>query len=166
MKTISTFIIFLFFSIITVFAQVDRSQYPEPAPAPIINIGNAESFTLPNGLKVFVVENHKLPRVTFSLVLDRDPILEAEKAGYIGLVGQLMMAGTKSLSKDQLDESIDHIGARIQVSSTSASATSLKKHQETLLKLFSDVLFNPSFPAEELDKLKMQRISALAADKD
>jgi len=166
MKTISIYILFLFFTITTVFAQVDRSKYPEPAPAPAINIGDAETFTLPNGLKVFVVENHKLPRVTFSLVLDRDPILEGAKAGYLDLVGPLMMSGTKTLNKDQLDEAIDQIGARINVGSASASASSLKKHQETLLKLFSDVLFNPSFPKDELDKLKKQSISGLAAEKD
>src|SRR5690606_439117 len=166
MKTISIYILFLFFSVATAFAQVDRSKYPEPAPAPTINIGDAETFTLPNGLKVFVVENHKLPRVTFSLVLDRDPILEGEKAGYLGLVGQLMRSGTKNKTKDQLDEAIDQIGASISVSSSSASASSLKKHQETLVSLFSEILFQPSFPKEELDKLKKQTISGLASEKD
>lgn len=150
----------------TAFAQVDRSKYPEPAPAPTINIGDAETFTLANGLKVFVVENHKLPRVTYSLVLDRDPILEGEKAGYVGMVGSLMMGGTEELSKEQLDEAIDQIGASISVSSSSARASSLTKHQERLLELFSAVLFKPSFPQDELDKIKKQRISGLAAAKD
>lgn len=166
MKSISIYITLLFFTLNSVFAQVDRSHYPEPGAAPTINIGDAETFTLPNGLKVFVVENHKLPRVTFSLKLDRDPILEGNKAGYTSLVGPLMMGGTKSLNKDQLDEAIDQIGASINVSSTSAVASSLTKHQEALLTLFADVLFNPSFPQEELDKLKKQTISVLAAEKD
>lgn len=166
MKTISLYIFFFLIISGTAFAQVDRSQYPEPGPAPTINIGDAETFTLPNGLKVFVVENHKLPRVTFSLVLDRDPILEGEKAGYIGMVGDLMMAGTEELSKEQLDEAIDQIGARIYVSSSSASASSLTKHQDRLLELFSAVLFKPSFPQDELDKIKKQTISGLAAAKD
>ncbi len=166
MKSISIYITLLFFTLNSVFAQVDRSHYPEPGAAPTINIGDAETFTLPNGLKVFVVENHKLPRVTFSLKLDRDPILEGNKAGYTSLVGPLMMGGTKSLNKDQLDEAIDQIGASINVSSTSAVASSLTKHKETLLTLFADVLFNPSFPQEELDKLKKQTISVLAAEKD
>ena len=61
------------------FAQVDRSKLPASGPAPEIKIGEAESFTLANGLKVFVVKNNKLPRVSFTLVLDRDPILEGEK---------------------------------------------------------------------------------------
>jgi len=166
MKSISIYITLLLFTFNSVFAQLDRSRYPEPAPAPVINIADAETFVLPNGLKVFVVENHKLPRVTFSLKLDRDPILEGNKAGYTSLVGPLMMGGTTSLNKDQLDEAIDQIGASINVSSTSAVASSLTKHQETLLSLFADVLFNPSFPQEELDKLKKQTVSVLAAEKD
>ena len=166
MKKINLYILLTFMGMSTVFAQVDRSQYPEPGPAPEINIGDADTFTLPNGLKVFVVENHKLPRITLSLVLDRDPILEESKKGYINMVGPLMMAGTKTLSKDQLDEAIDQIGARINVTSSSASASSLKKHQETLFTLFSEVLFNPGFPAAELDKIKKQVISGLATEKD
>lgn len=166
MKKLSLYIFFFLVISGTAFAQVDRSQYPEPGPAPTINIGDAETFTLPNGLKVFVVENHKLPRVTFSLVLDRDPVFEGDKAGYVGMVGELMMSGTQDLSKEQLDEAIDQIGARINVSSTSASASSLTKHQERLLELFSAVLFKPSFPQVELDKIKKQTISGLAAAKD
>lgn len=148
------------------FAQVDRTKYPEPGPAPQINIGDPATFTLPNGLKVFVVENHKLPRVTYSLVLDRDPLLEGDKAGLTGLVGQVLMGGTHKMSKDELDEAVDQIGARLNVSATSASASSLKKHNERLLELFSDVLFNSSFSEAELDKAKKQTLSGLAAAKD
>lgn len=166
MKKISIYILFVLFTFGTVYAQVDRSKYPTPGPAPALNIGDAETFTLANGLKVFVVENHKLPRVTFSLVLDRDPILEGDKAGLTSMVGELMRSGTKSKNKDALDNAIDQIGASINVSSTSASASSLSKHTETLLTLFSDVLFNPSFPSEELDKIKKQYISSLASAKD
>src|SRR5690554_4663341 len=153
-------------STVTALAQVDRSKYPEPGPAPQINIGDPATFTLPNGLKVFVVENHKLPRVTYSLVLDRDPILEGDKAGVSALVGQMLMGGTTTRNKDELDEAIDSIGSQIRVSATSASASSLKKYNSELLELFADVLFNPSFPQSELDKLKKQLISSLTAAKD
>jgi len=51
MKSISLCISILVISLHTVFAQVDRSHYPEPAPAPSINIADAETFVLPNGLK-------------------------------------------------------------------------------------------------------------------
>jgi len=166
MKKISIYLLAACCSIAAAFAQIDRSKYPEPGPAPQINIGDPATFTLPNGLQVFVVENHKLPRVTYSLVLDRDPILEGDKAGFTSLVGDMLMGGTTNLSKDELDEAIDRIGAHMSASSTSASASSLKKYNDRLLELFADVLFNPAFPQAELDKLKKQTISALAASKE
>lgn len=166
MKKTSIFLLATLCSTTVAMAQIDRTKYPEPAPAPQINIGDPATFTLPNGLTVFVVENHKLPRVTYSLVLDRDPILEGDKAGLTSFVGDMLMGGTASRSKDALDEAIDRIGAHIGVSSTSASASSLKKYNAQLLELFADVLFNPAFPQTELDKLKKQAISGLAAAKE
>jgi len=148
------------------FAQVDRSKLPASGPAPEIKIGEAETFTLANGLKVFVVKNNKLPRVSFTLVLDRDPILEGDKAGLSGFVGEMMMGGTKNRTKDQLDQEIDFIGASLGASSTSVSASSLKKHQGKVLELMADVLFNPIFPETELEKLKKQSLTGLATTKD
>ncbi|MDI1323560.1 MAG: pitrilysin family protein [Algoriphagus sp.] len=148
------------------FAQVDRSQFPKSGPAPEIKIGEAETFTLENGLKVFVVKNTKLPRVSFTLVLERDPILEGEKAGMTGFVGEMMTAGTTNRTKDQLDEEIDFIGASLSASATSMYASSLKKHQEKVLELMADVLYNPVFPQGELDKLKKQSLTGLAQSKD
>jgi len=148
------------------FAQVDRSKFPPAGPAPEIKIGEAETFTLDNGLKVFVVKNTKLPRVSFTLVLERDPILEGDKAGMSGFVGEMMMGGTKNRTKDQLDQEIDFIGASLSASSTSMYASSLKKHQAKVLELMADVLYNPVFPQEELDKLKKQSLTGLAQSKD
>lgn len=166
MKKISSYISLFLMSISISYAQIDRTKYPEPTQAPQLNIGDAETFVLPNGLKVFVVENHKLPRVTFSLILDRSPIFEGDKAGFTSLVGDMLMGGTQSRSKDQIDEEIDMIGGSISFSSTSANASSLTKYQDKLLALFSDILLHPSFPQEELDKLKKQSISGLASEKD
>jgi zinc protease len=162
-------ILFLFtilFGFQTVSAQVDRSKYPNPAPAREIKLGEVSNFTLDNGLKVFVVENRKLPRVSFSLVFDRDPILEGDKAGMLDVFGEMLKGGTANRTKDQLDEEIDFIGASLSASSTSLSASGLKKHQEKILELMNDVLMNPVFPDSELEKLKKQSISNLAASKE
>ena len=148
------------------FSQVDRSKLPSSGPAPEIKITEAETFMLANGLKVFVVKNTKLPRVSFTLVLERDPILEGDKAGLSGFVGEMMMGGTKNRTKDQLDQEIDFIGASLNASATSVSASSLKKHQGKVLDLMADVLFNPVFPQPELDKLKKQSLTGLATTKD
>ncbi|MEO1652546.1 MAG: pitrilysin family protein, partial [Bacteroidota bacterium] len=150
----------------SLFAQIDRSQAPEAGPAPKIQIGEYESFSLDNGLKVFVVENHKIPRVSFNLTLDIDPILEKDKAGYIGVAGQMLRRGTTNRSKAQLDQEIDFIGANIGTGSTNIFASSLKKHTEKLLELMSDVLYNPSFPQEEMDKIIKQTMSGLKQAKE
>ncbi len=149
------------------FAQtLDRSKLPADAPAPQIKIGKSETFTLPNGLKVFVVENHKLPRVAVNLVLDREPLLEGDKAGVSGFAGQLLLNGTKSRTKAQLDEEVDFIGADLNASATNVSGRSLSKNVGKLFDLMSDVVLNPAFPQAELDKLKKQTKSALASQKD
>lgn len=166
MKKISISFILSLLLVTVGFAQVDRSQFPKSGPAPEIKIGEAETFTLENGLKVFVVKNTKLPRVSFTLVLEKDPILEGDKAGMTGFVGEMMTAGTSNRTKDQLDKEIDFIGASLSASANSIFASSLKKHQEKVLELMADVLYNPVFPQEELDKLKKQTLTGLAQSKD
>ncbi len=166
MKKLAISFVMLLFVSAGLMAQVDRSKFPAAGPAPEIKIKDAETFTLANGLKVFVVNNTKLPRVAFTLVLERDPILEKDKAGMSSFVGEMMMGGTKNRTKDQLDQEIDFIGASLSASSTSMFASSLKKHQGKILELMADVLYNPSFPEEELDKLKKQALTGLAQSKD
>lgn len=148
------------------YAQIDRTKLPEPGPAPEIKLGDVATFTLDNGLEVFVVENHKLPRVAFSLIINREPLFEGDKAGMTSFVGEMLMGGTETRTKDQLDEEVDFIGASLNAGSTSIYASSLKKHQDKILDLMADVLFNPIFPQDELDKLKKQALTGLAAAKD
>jgi predicted Zn-dependent peptidase len=147
-------------------AQAQQTTPPPPGPAPKIELGKYEHFTLKNGLKVYVVENHKQPVVSMSLVLDRDPILEGDKAGYVQAAGQMMRTGTTNRSKDQFDEQVDFIGANLSFSSTGFSASSLKKHLPTLLDLTTDALLHPKFTQEELDKIKKQMKANLAQSKD
>ncbi|WP_424963123.1 insulinase family protein [Ekhidna sp.] len=148
------------------FAQVDRSKLPEPATPRPINIGDYETFELKNGLKVFIIENHKLPRVSFNLLVDREPLLEEDKVGYLSIVGQMMMRGTETRTKEQLDEEIDFIGASVFAGSTNVFASGLSKYQEKILELMTDVAFNPTFPDEELEKIRKQTLSGLASAKD
>lgn len=149
-----------------VFAQVDRSKMPEPGPAPEIQLGDVESFTLDNGLKVFVVENDKLPTVAVSLEIKRDAIMEGDIAGYINIAGDLMRTGTANRTKSQIDEEVDFIGASLNTSSTGVFGFTLKKHVEKFFDVMADVVKNAKFTQEELDKLKKQTISGLAAGKE
>jgi len=163
---IKIIVLLIAIGLVNLFAQVDRSVQPKPGPAPEIKLGDYESFELENGLKVFVIENNKLPKVNFSLVLDSDPILEGEDMGYISLAGDLLRRGTISRTKEEIDEQIDFIGARLNTSGGGISGSSLKKHFSILMEIFSDVLLNSKFKQEELNKIRKQMISGLVAGKE
>ncbi|MCF7859596.1 MAG: insulinase family protein [Candidatus Cloacimonetes bacterium] len=166
MKRKAIILLFTFLFSIPVIAQLDRTKMPEPGPAPEIELGEYESFQLDNGLKVFVVENNKLPRVAFNLVLDLDPIVEGENAGYVTTAGQLLRTGTTGRTKDEIDEAVDFIGASLNTSPDGVYGASLTKHIDKLLDLMSDIVKNANFTQAELDKIKKQTISGLASQKD
>lgn len=160
------YILVIILNITTVSAQIDRSKAPQPAPAPKIQIGEPTKFELPNGLKVFVVENHRIPRVSFSISFIFDPALEGANTGIGSITSSLIGTGTKTRTKDQINEAIDFIGANLNASSSGIYASSLTKHIDKLLDVFSDVAQNSVFSKEELEKSRTQFLSGLAADKD
>ncbi len=163
MKTI--YILFLtLFSVITLQAQVDRSVMPTPGPAPEINLGEPQSFNLNNGLKVLVVENHKLPRVSMQLSIDNPPILEGDKAGTASLTGSLLGLGSKNITKEAFNEEIDFLGARLYFSSQGAYAQSLSKYFSRMIELMADAAINPNFTQEEFDKEKDKLITGLKSE--
>ncbi|MFK7981567.1 MAG: insulinase family protein [Saprospiraceae bacterium] len=143
-----------------------RKTAPKPGPAPKIEIGSADNFNLSNGLKVFVVENHKLPRVSFQIFVDVPPIKEKEFAGAASITGQLLKTGTITQAKSEIDETIDFMGASLNSSSSGISGASLKKHTEKLMEIAANVLLKPSFPQAEFDKIKKQTLSGLAQGKE
>lgn len=167
MKKIFSLTLILIFSLHTAFGQdVDRSTRPAPAEARTPEIGNATSFVLDNGLKVFVVENSKLPRVSMSLIMDAGPMYEGDKAGFMQMTGELMRAGTANKTKAQLDEEVDFMGARLSVSSSSVFASSLSKYTEDMMAIMADVVLNPAFNEEEFAKIKTQMLSGVESSKD
>jgi predicted Zn-dependent peptidase len=164
------------FNIITLFiacflttaaiAQVDRSKQPEPGPAPKINLGQPDEFTLNNGLKVLVVENHKLPRVSASLIIDNKPHAE-EKPATAALVSSLLGTGTENMSKDDFNEEIDFLGANVNFGSESVYASSLSKFFPRVMELMAEGALKPKFTQEEFEAEKNKQIEGLKSiDKD
>ena len=141
----------------------DRPQ-PKPGPAPKINIGKPQTFELKNGLKVLVVENDKLPRVSYNLSIDNAPYAEGAKKGVSELTSSLIGNGTKTISKDEFNEEIDFLGANINFSSDGAFASGLSKYSKRIMELMADGALNPIFTQEEFDKEKAKLIEGLKAD--
>lgn len=143
-----------------------RSMAPTPGTPRPIEIGTFSQFTLSNGMKVIVVENHKLPQVTYDLTIDNDTPLEGGKSGLAGLVGETMGSGTTSKTKAQIDETVDYLGANLNTSGSGGYASSLTKHTDKILALFAEVILEPSFPEAEFEKNKKQTLSGLQTAKD
>ncbi len=155
------FITFGFLAPLFLFGQVDRSIVPMPGKAPSINIKDSEVFKTANGMTVVLSENHKLPRVTFDLVMGSGPALEGNKAGLSYIAGELVMSGTSTMSKDELDAKIGYIGATLAASDNSLTLSCLTKHMPVGLGLMSDVLLNANFPQSEFERIVKQNESNL-----
>ena len=133
-------------------AQIDRSIQPQPRPAPQINFGTPKEHQFKNGLTLMVVENHKLPQVSASLRIDNPLSVEGEKAGVSGLLSSMMGKGSKNVPKDEFEEEVDFMGARLSVNAEGAYANSLKRYFPRVFEMMADATLHPDFLAEEFQK--------------
>ena len=155
------FIVSLFLT--TIMQAQDRPQ-PKPGPAPVINIGKPQTFELPNGLKVMVVENHKLPRVSFNLSIDNAPYAEGNKKGVADLTSSMIGNGTVKMPKDKFNEEVDFLGANIGFSLNGAYASGLSKYTDKMLALMVDGALNSVFTQEELEKERAKLLEGLKSE--
>ena len=161
MKNISI-LLTLFF--VTGIMQAQNRPQPKPGASPMVQIKKPQSFVLKNGLKVMVVENHKLPRVSFNLTLDNPPFAEGNKKGVDDLTSSLVGNGSQKTPKDVFNEEIDFLGANINFSSQGASASALSKYSGRVLELLAEGALFPLFTQEEFDKDKAKMIEGLKAN--
>ena len=163
MKNVTLTLLLVFFAMGS-YAQIDRSKMPEAGPAPEINLQDPQTFEMKNGLKVLVVENNKLPRVSIQLRIDNAPVLEGDKAGVSSLTASLLGKGSKSITKDDFNEEVDFLGARISFGSQSAYASALSKYFPRILALMADAAINPNFQQDEFEKEKQRTITGLQSE--
>jgi zinc protease len=161
MKKTSILIFILF---LTAMMQAQDRPQPKPGKAPVVNIKKPQTFVLANGLKVMIVEDHKLPRVTYNLTLDNAPFAEGNKKGVDELASSLIGNGSKKITKDIFNEEIDFFGANVNFSSNGAYASSLSKYANRILELMADGALNPNFTQVEFDKEKAKMLEGLKAE--
>ncbi|WP_207784960.1 insulinase family protein [Flavobacterium sp. HTF] len=161
MKKIYPVLILLF---LTGIMQAQDRPQPKPGNSPVVNIKKPQTFVLANGMKVLVVENHKLPRVSFNLTLDNAPFTEGNKKGVDELTSSLIGNGTKKTAKEAFNEEIDFYGAQINFTSQGAYASSLSKYSGRVLELLAEGALQPNFTQTEFDKEKAKLLEGLKAD--
>lgn len=154
---------------INAFAQTNedfRKKQPAPlAPRPI-NLPIPAEKTLPNGLKIVVVEDKRLPIVSAQLIFRSGDIYDGKNlTGLTGMMTGLLKEGTTTRTSQQIAQEIEKIGGSVSAfsdaDSTFVSATSLSQYTDQILTLMADVTLNPSFPQKEIDLAKQNTIQGL-----
>ena len=146
----------------------NRSKVERKNKAPVskevlrVKLPKPVETTLPNGLTVLILEDHRFPVVTTTLnISGAGPIFEpADKPGLANITAQMLREGTKTRSSRQIAEEIERIGATLNANSAygsaavNFSASGLSDNFDQWFGLLTDILLNPTFPVEELNKLK------------
>jgi zinc protease len=133
-----------------------RSQMPPPlAPRPL-NLPEHVEITLPNGLGLVVVEDNRLPLISFRLAFRSGDANDPEELpGLSDMMSSLLTEGTEKRNSRQIAEEVERFGATLAVGSssdfTTVAASSISLYADEILDLMADVTLNPSFPLNEVD---------------
>jgi zinc protease len=127
---------------------------------------------LGNGLRVIALENHKLPTFTMQMVILSGGLSDpADQPGVAQYTATMLREGTKTRSSRQIAEAVESMGATLNANSglsspiSSITAGGLTENFDQIMELFADVILNPSFPAEDLNKLKTRATAQLRAQR-
>ncbi len=152
-------------------AQDWRKDKPAAGPAPTIHLPVPTEFSLDNGLKVLLVEEHALPVLTAELVSRAgSENSQPGKGGLATLTSEIMSDGTQSRSLEKLAQDQERIGARIAsnagMDSGSITMSVLTTHAPEGLELLADVAEHPAFRSEDVERRRKQRLVRLAQETD
>ena len=139
---------------------------------PEIKIPHIEQTTLPNGMKVYLLENHELPLVRGSALIRTGNLFDpADKVGLATITGETMRSGgTSKLSGDQIDVELENIAASVESeigeSAGTVAFSTLKERTDEVLGIFHDVLTDPAFRENKIDLWKAQAHSGIERRND
>jgi len=141
-------------------------------PLKELKLPDIATFNLPNGMKVYLLENHELPLIRGSARIRTGSVLiPAEKTGLAGLFGSVMRTGgTKDKTGDQINEILEGMAASVEGGVGSTSATfgfnALKENTDEVMALFKDLLTAPEFRQDKLDLAKSQTRGSISRRND
>jgi len=130
-----------------------------------------EKFTLPNGLRVLVCEDRKLPLINLVAVFRGGLLAEtAETNGITALAARTLIKGTTRRGAEQLNDEIEAVGGQIRVdsgnNSFSVSVEVMRPDLNLGLDVLTDVLVHANFPAAEVEREKEDQIASLKAEEE
>jgi predicted Zn-dependent peptidase len=142
-----------------------------PGPAPVLMLPAVQKLTLGNGLRVWVLEHHEVPLVQANLVVMSGAAADVPgQFGAASMTAAMLDEGAAGKSALALADAIEFLGAQLATSASfDASVVRLSTPVARLgdaLGLLADVALTPDFPADELERLRKERLTSLLQARD
>ena len=149
----------------------DRSAPPRPAAPPALKLPPVQKQKLSNGVDVWVVEQHEVPMLQVNLIVRAGSAADpAGKFGVASMTANMLDEGAGSRSALDLADAVEFLGAQLSTGSTfDYSAVRLStpvSRAGEALTLMADTVLRPSFPAQELERLRKERLTRLLQARD
>jgi zinc protease len=151
---------------------LDRTQIPAPGRTPVLKVPAWTKMSLANGAQLIVSQKRDLPlvSVTINFVGGTYQFETPQKLGVASFTAAMLSEGTTTRTGDQLADAQQLLGTRIFANiggeGGSMGFTALSAKLDPALDLLADMMLNPSFPADALERQRGQRLVSLAQAKD
>ena len=146
--------------------SIDRSRTPAPAPQPSFTAPIPNRIRLDNGLTVLHVEKRGLPTVAFGLVARSGAASDPEdRAGLAHLTTSMLQEGTSTRSSSQISDDIEFIGSHLRAEASREHilliSDGMASTWRDALEILGDIALNPSFPEDELERVRSNMLTDL-----
>ncbi|MEO7093795.1 MAG: pitrilysin family protein, partial [Polyangiales bacterium] len=147
-----------------------RTTQPKAGPPRPFKLPKVKPFSLANGIKVFLVEQHTLPLVSMDLNFDGGSLVDPPgKEGLSGVCMSMLSEGTDKLDKLQFAEALADVASSVNSyaadDSIGVTLGSLTRHLDATFALFADTLRTPGFRASDFDRMIKRRIESVKQSK-
>jgi predicted Zn-dependent peptidase len=149
----------------------DRSKPPQPGPPPELHLPQIQKRQLSNGLPVWLVELHEVPVVQVNLLLRSGGADDgARRFGQANMTAAMLEQGAGSRTALQIADEVDYLGADLSAASGMDSSV-VRLHVPVArvaeaLPIMADIALRPTFPSEELDRVRQERLTSILQARD
>ncbi|HEY0490527.1 MAG TPA: pitrilysin family protein [Telluria sp.] len=155
---------------LTTTAKFDRSKMPELGKPESLKLPPMQKLTLSNGLKVVLAERHDAPVVNFSMMVDSGYASDsAELPGVASLTLRMLDEGTQTRNALKIGEELESLGANLSSGANLDGAfvqmNVLKATMPQALNVYSDLILNPAFAQNELDRIRKDQLASIQREK-
>ena len=151
--------------VLCVNAQTPQATPPPPAPPRSGKFPTPVEQTLPNGLRVIVIERHETPLITAQLLIKNGGEVDpSELAGLADMTADLLTKGTQSRDATKIAQEIESLGGSLEAGarwdSSYATVSVMSSKIQQAMEILADVVRHPTFKSEEVERLRQQNLDS------